>query len=264
MATKTVTANGTAQLDTAEKKFGSASALFGAQAAYLSIPNDNDFNFGSGNFTVDFWIKTATTSAPADIFDVFNIDQSATHSAANYSLEIYIDGSKHINANFSNGTNEYVASSTTDVCTNAWVHIAVTRETNTLKIWVGGTVGGTTGTISGSQVFDSDFTVEIADRFGAGGGDLTFLGWMDEIRVSKGTARWTTNFTPEAAEYTTDANTVLLLHCNGADAGTTFTDDSVAAAGPATVKTINGEPIAEVKTVLGEPIAEIKTWNGIA
>ena len=56
----------------------------------------------------------------------------------------------------------------------------------------------------------------------------SFDGWLDGIRITKGAARWTANFTPptEAEEHTYDANNELLLHCNGTDGSTTFTDDS--------------------------------------
>jgi len=53
----TVTAGGNAQVDTAQKEFGTASALFDATRDYLTVPASSDFNVGSGNFTVDFWYR---------------------------------------------------------------------------------------------------------------------------------------------------------------------------------------------------------------
>lgn len=227
MATKTVTAQGSAQLDTAQKKFGSASGLFASAGDYCTIPNDADFNFGSGAFTVDFWIKTSTTNAPADEFDLFVIDKNNSHTAGNFGFQVAINSDKTIGTSFSNGTNIYYAQSNTNTCDTNWHHIAVVRNSNTLTIYVDGVPGATTDTISGSQNFDVNMVVEIANRFGAG---EQYLGWIDELRVSKGTARWTSDFSGSlpAAEYSTDASTVLLLHMNGTDASTTFTDDSVA------------------------------------
>ncbi len=57
-------------------------------------------------------------------------------------------------------------------------------------------------------------------------------GWLDEFRVSKGVARWTSSFTSPSAAYTADSSTVLLLHMDGASGSTTFTDDSVYTAPP--------------------------------
>lgn len=224
MATKTVTAQGSAQLDTSNKEFGSAGAKFDAAGDYLNITaNSADFNFGSADFTVDFWWKSKTTSAPADIFDLFNIDKNSVHSAGNYGFEIYVASSLLVVATFSNGTNQYNATAAVNVLDQAWHHIAVIRNGNAFKIFVDGTVGAVTDTISGSQNFDVNMVVEIANRFGGG---ETALGWIDELRVSKGIARWTSNFTPPVAEYATDGNTVLLLHMNGANTSTVFTDNS--------------------------------------
>ena len=55
-------------------------------------------------------------------------------------------------------------------------------------------------------------------------------GWMDEVRLSKGVARWTSDFTPPEEEYTTDLDTKLLLHMNGTDGSAGFVDSSQASA----------------------------------
>ena len=55
----TVTANGDAEIDTAQKQFGTASGLFSG-TGYLSILDHADFDFGADNFTIDFYIKTTT------------------------------------------------------------------------------------------------------------------------------------------------------------------------------------------------------------
>src|SRR3989338_6322305 len=59
---KAVTANGNAQIDTAQSKFGGASGLFDGAGDYLTIPSSSAFDFGTGNFTIDFWVRLASNS----------------------------------------------------------------------------------------------------------------------------------------------------------------------------------------------------------
>jgi hypothetical protein len=54
---KAVTAVGNAQIDTAQSKFGNASALFDGAGDYLSVPDSADWAFGTGAFTIDFWTQ---------------------------------------------------------------------------------------------------------------------------------------------------------------------------------------------------------------
>ena len=72
------------------------------------------------------------------------------------------------------------------------------------------------------SIYDSKDQLYIGSR----GNEEHFNGWLDEIRISKGIARWTTNFTPSSSEYSTDTYTKLLLHCNGSMGSTNFPDDS--------------------------------------
>jgi hypothetical protein len=54
---QTVTTFGTAQLDTAEKMFGTASMLLDGNSDYLTVPDSSDWTFGTGDFTIDFWVR---------------------------------------------------------------------------------------------------------------------------------------------------------------------------------------------------------------
>ena len=66
-----------------------------------------------------------------------------------------------------------------------------------------------------------------AKRIGVwAGGAYSNNGYIDEFRISKGIARWTSNFTPPTEAYTTDLYTKLLLHMDGTNGSTTFTDSS--------------------------------------
>jgi hypothetical protein len=57
-------------------------------------------------------------------------------------------------------------------------------------------------------------------------GTTAFNGYVDDFRVTKGLARYTATFTAPTAAFANDANTVLLLHCEGANASTSFPDDN--------------------------------------
>lgn len=100
----------------------------------------------------------------------------------------------------------------------AWVHIGATGVNQVFQdgVQIGAVtettafpdVTGTTNLFIGSSATPNNY----------------LSGWLDEFRVSKGVARWTSNFTPPIGSYARDANTVLLLHMDGADASTTFID----------------------------------------
>jgi hypothetical protein len=87
--------------------------------------------------------------------------------------------------------------------------------------------------LNGSPVGSKDVTGWAINSAGAGlvigrafmdSDGYYFKGWLDELRISKGVARWTSNFTPPTSAYTGDSGTVLLLHMDGADGSTAFID----------------------------------------
>ena len=54
---KTLTANGDAQISTAQKKFGTGSLLLDGTGDYVSLASTNDFGFGTGAFSINFWVR---------------------------------------------------------------------------------------------------------------------------------------------------------------------------------------------------------------
>lgn len=214
---KTVTANGNAQISTAQSKFGGASAYFDGTGDYLSIPDSDDWNYGSGDFTIECWIRTTSIGTVQEI--ISQIDSGGykpVYFAINSAGKIVLYAS-------SNGTSYDIANgtaSTSTLSTNTWYHIALVRNSNLFKVYLNGIEE--ISVTSSSSLFNADGTL----RIGSGNGGNYFIGYIDEIRISKGIARWTSAFTPSTLEYPADNQTVLLLHCNGANASTTFTDEN--------------------------------------
>ena len=107
---------------------------------------------------------------------------------------------------------------------NTWYHIAVSRSSGNLRVFVNGTQIGST--VTGSTYNYIPYTDGLVTRFGKFGDDRgRWQGYMEEIRFSK-TARYTANFTAPTAPFQNDANTVLLIHGDGSNNSTVFTDDN--------------------------------------
>jgi hypothetical protein len=188
----TVTANGHAQIDTAQSVFGGASGLFDGTDDYLSMSDAGEFDFGTGDFTVEFWIRLASGAESSDHSILVG------SAAGNLMVRLGGVGGKKLGI----GRNDVAWDSYTVAMTlssETWYHMAVTRDSSDdVRMFLDGVSqtmeGGGTGN-SNTYSMDSVY-VGTHNGFGA---DLN--GHLDDLRVTKGVARYTGNFTPPAAAY---------------------------------------------------------------
>jgi hypothetical protein len=210
---KTVTAYANAQVDTAQFKYGSASSLFDGNGDYLFIEQNTDFAFGTGDFTVECWFRPNATGIQHNL-----IEMRLPPSGASQARGLLFINSTNTLRYFLNNSN--VITGTTTVSTGNWYHCAVSKSSGVIKLFLNGVQQGSSYT---------DATTHLSAPVTVGKVFTTATtpcvnGWLDEIRISN-SARYTANFMSPTLPFTNDANTLLLLHCEGADASTTFTDD---------------------------------------
>jgi len=199
----TVTANGDAQIDTAYQKFGTGSGLFDGTGDDLSVPDHADWNFGSGTFTIDFWVKF--NAVPATSNHMMFVSQKTNTPSAAWYVSLYRTGGGALQLSlYSTGAGGVVGPFYWDwspISTGIWYHVAFIRG------W-GGVANAFAATVNGTQVgsteTDSDIMLDIGDSLFIGSYDGTqyyLNGALDELRISKGIARWTANFTAPTSEY---------------------------------------------------------------
>jgi len=201
--THTWTTYGNAQIDTAQSKFGEASGLFDGAGDYIDTPDSTDWTMGNGNFTVDSWFRPA--SLTANVCLICQCDSFG--NATSHSFYIFRTASTVLGKVYYGDTG-ITASSATVLEINTWNHVALVRNGANLTIYLNGVAGGTIGNIGTETINDSANKLTVG-RIGEYDG-YYFNGWIDELRISKGIARWTANFTPETGEYGPDYPTVSL------------------------------------------------------
>ena len=200
-----VTVNGSASVSTIQKKFGTDSLYFlGGTSDSVTIPSHADLGMGSGDFTIEFWMYRTGTGGSDNNDIVFD---GRTGATSVHTPTIYLDGSaSHSLRYFSNGGLRITG--TTAIALNTWFHVAIVRSSNSIKLYLNGTQEG--ATYSDSNTFVA--TPITIGHYGAHGSLYGYQGYIDEVRMSKGIARWTANFTPPTAAYITDSYTKLLIH----------------------------------------------------
>ena len=211
---KTVTPLNGAFLDNLQKKFGSTSLALDGEEDYISVSSNNDFGFGTSDFTVEAWVYPTNSAGIRNIFD-FRAG-AATDDAVGIFLDVsnqpylYVAGAIQIQSGIS-------------VALNSWSHIAVSRNGTSTKLFVNGLQVGSAWTDN------TDYDIAKPLIIGASYDGLGnyFEGFVDEVRISKGIARYTANFVTASSEFTSDTDTVLLLHFNGDDSSNVIEDDAL-------------------------------------
>ena len=206
------------------------SSYFDGTGDYLTVPNNNDFNL-PGDFTLEFWINNNSVSSSPNYICV------GSSSATNNGLLIYYSNGATSLRIYSNGAALIAGPS---LINNVWYHIALVRSgsgSNNLKLYVNGVSAGQatstttfTGVAGNGVAIGSEYTSShsIINNY-----------YMSDVRIVKGTAVYTSAFTPPTVALTAVANTSLLtLQTRQPVNNHTFIDES----GLNNIVTRNGNP----------------------
>jgi hypothetical protein len=185
---------GDAKITTSVYKYGTGSIAFDGTGDYLTIPDNQIFNFGTGDFTIEMWIYLNTFADGKAIL-------SKGWSAVNAPFLLYTNGGSNRISFYSssNGSSWDIADNVAVVnspSTGQWYHIAVTRSGNTIRTFSNGTL--TANVTSSAALYSTTQPITIG---GSSGGANYISGYIDDLRITKGYARYTSNFTPPAAAF---------------------------------------------------------------
>jgi hypothetical protein len=175
-----VTVNGNAQISTSQSKFGGTSGYFNGTNSFLTNSN---ISLSTQDFALECWVYPISTAGATSIFNQGNSDITG-----NFCLFVY-DGLVAFYAD-----NEQRLTSSQTIQSNQWTHIALTRQNNIYYLFINGVLDGTLNVAL--DHYGSPF------KIGQGYGGITYFnGYIDEARVTKGIARYTSNFIPQNKEF---------------------------------------------------------------
>ena len=204
-----VTRNGNATQGTFSPYGGNWSNYFDGSGDYLSVPDNSALTFGSGDFTISGWLyptATGQTNNAIILSKVNNIANFAPYSIAigngNYNLLFYATSA-------SGSWNLANASSIGTLTPNVWNYFAVCRSGANVYLFLNGQLT-TTLTNFGSSVLLSDANSTTTLIGGGNYASSYFTGYISDVRIVKGTAVYTSAFTPPTTPLTAITNTSLL------------------------------------------------------
>ena len=196
-----VTTVGSAQISTAQYKFGSSSMKFNGTTDYLSSPVNLGFDFGTGDFTVELWTNYVSTTQPR--FSSFISYGGFTNSGPNRAgWSICLDTTSNL-IYVTIATTAYSWSFNPTTYASNWFHLAVVRNSGSLQVYVNGTALGAAQSATGSASHDSNnYPLYIGQGTNLGANQY-FSGYIDDLRITNGYARYTSNFVAPTSAFPT-------------------------------------------------------------
>lgn len=168
---------GNAQIDTAQFKFGASSMLLDGSGDYVQFPDSPDWTLGTGQFTIEGWYRWNVVSGnPCLIGQMGGTDTWMIFLNGGTDL-LFRDGNAHFSGSF-----PFTPTA------NTWYHIACDRDaSDVIRLYINGVMGG-----KAAYAFNIANTADpltIGTRYG-GASSYDFNGWVDEVRITKGVARY--------------------------------------------------------------------------
>ena len=196
----TMTAGLSVEISTSTVKFSPNSIVFsGTNNQKATIPHHTDFVLGSGDFTIDFWIRFYNMTMGGGCANGI-IGHGTDDSAAdfNWYLALYVGTKMYFR--YSDGSTITTIDSGGDTAfnQNQWYHLAVVRSGTNMYFFRDGVVFGSTQAIGSPTIASTSRPFMLGDD--AFDWDTNLVGYMDEVRISKA-ARWTSAFDVPTAEY---------------------------------------------------------------
>jgi hypothetical protein len=180
-----VTVNGDAKISTSQSKFGGASAYFDGTGDYLIAPSGTQFNYGTGDFTWEFWFNA--TSLPSTNY---MLDHSTSGNGG--TIHYYNGILRYYNTTVGTGSVLYTAGFGSAVA-GSWYHLAASRSNGTTRLFKDGVL---ITSASDAHNYPANRVV-----IGASGAiTVPFNGYIDDFRISK-YARYTSAFTPPTTAF---------------------------------------------------------------
>jgi len=200
----TVSFAGTAQLSTGQSKFGGSSLLLDGNSDYLTISSSYWASaIDSGDWTIELWVRFASMSGNQEL--IVNRGDSGGNSSNGWGFRKK-DTSNNIMLYWYEGGQfnylNHAQGSQTALSADTWYHVAATRSGNTWKLFINGTAEDTV-TDSGTIVTSNE------NRLLIGNFGTNYLnGYIDDLRITVGQARYTSNFTAPTTAHLTSAGDV--------------------------------------------------------
>jgi Concanavalin A-like lectin/glucanases superfamily len=189
----TINRFGNTVISTAQFKFGGSAGYFDGSGDYLSIMLDDSLTFGAGDFTWECWAYLLSSGSNMAI-----IGNAAGGSSGNAGLFLTTLSNRFVFRHWINGNTNATSSQT--ISLNTWYHLAVIKTGTTLDIYVDGIKGTSGSTFSTTQ--DNNFNIGTVPN--NSGFATDFQGYIDEVRLTKGVARYAANFTSPIAAFPDD------------------------------------------------------------
>ena len=188
------------KIDSAASKFGGTSLALRAANAYAYVnANGSALALGAGDWAIDFWVRLEDTFEGSD---GALYDGRPGVTSGDYPT-IYIATDRAVRF-MNNNTNRFSP-------LMRGTHIAVTRVNGVTRMFLNGAQEGSNYSDGTTYVGSNLRPIIGANGFGQVGVGLTETGaWMDEVRVSIGSGRWSANFTPPAQAYSRSPTTLRL------------------------------------------------------
>lgn len=177
---------GNAQVSTAVKKYGTGSMYFDGTGDWLTTVNSPNFDLSVGSWTIEGWMYVTGGT----YYRTMVAKRVASGATCEWEFGVSNTSTLYF---YRTGT---AVNGSTTVPSNTWVHAAVTYDGTTLRMFQNGTVVFTQAGLTAASG-TNNITV---GNYGASG-DQPWFGYIDDLRITKGYARYTANFTPPTAAF---------------------------------------------------------------